>query len=132
MWELAIVEAKKLKMAATKEEISKLNIGTCDADSFRRCIYGQMTGTCESERAKELISLCCEKIYDARNSFIIAASKLNGRPFDETKFTKSKVRAWNYVSPIECLVLGRNAGREAVNVLIPFLKGETKKIVIPK
>ena len=48
------VELKHIKKHATKEEISNLNLEQFSPQLRDRCIYGQMTGECDSGRAKEL------------------------------------------------------------------------------
>lgn len=52
--QLAYEELKNLKEKATPEEIDKLDIELLDVERARECIYGLMTGRCDSERAKEL------------------------------------------------------------------------------
>lgn len=47
-------ELDNLKAKATKEEISMLNLENFDHNHYSRCIYGQMTGHCDSSRAKML------------------------------------------------------------------------------
>ncbi len=61
-------EIKMLKIHATKEELNKLNFKTFDPCKKNRCIYGQMTGQCNSERAKELIGKCCKIGFDSKKS----------------------------------------------------------------
>lgn len=52
---------QELRKLLTQEEKSKLNFSYLDYDSKERCIYGQTTGNCNSERAKELIKKACKK-----------------------------------------------------------------------
>ena len=47
-------EINHIKVIATAEEIAKLDFSTFTAYSGDLCIYGQMTGMCDSNRAKEL------------------------------------------------------------------------------
>jgi hypothetical protein len=47
-------ELDTIKTNATAEEIDKLDFNEFDHCSSRRCIYGQMTGKCDSKRAEEL------------------------------------------------------------------------------
>lgn len=51
-------EINNIKKHATPEEISKLDIDNLDPSSSYGCIYGLMTGNCNSDRAYELIKLC--------------------------------------------------------------------------
>jgi hypothetical protein len=52
-------ELDNIKAKATKEELSNLNIDRFNHNRNSRCIYGQMTGDCDSRRAMEL----APKIY---------------------------------------------------------------------
>ncbi len=59
------VELKHLKKHATKEEISNLNLKKFSSYLRDRCIYGQMTGECDSSRAKELyVKSYCKLPYN--------------------------------------------------------------------
>lgn len=49
-----ILEAKKLRKFATAEERARLDVVLLYAASAHHCIYGQLTGYCYSDRAKEL------------------------------------------------------------------------------
>lgn len=130
MWELAIEEAKKLRKYATDSEKKRLNKNEISPQLKSHCIYGKMTGHCESERAQDLIVRSCTKVYNTSCAMTDMSSvKLNGKPKVMEAFSG---RTFNYVSPIEFLILYENGGQEAINQIVPFIKGETKKIVIPK
>jgi hypothetical protein len=59
-------EAEALKIHATKEEREKLNFKDLFPESIYQCIYGQMTGSCSSIRAANLIESCaCRYVRDA-------------------------------------------------------------------
>lgn len=47
-------EIISLKKKATSEELCKLNFSTLAPSNTEKCIYGQMTGDCDSDRAREL------------------------------------------------------------------------------
>ena len=47
-------EINHIKVIATAEEIAKLDFSTFNVRHKELCIYGQMTGGCDSKRAKEL------------------------------------------------------------------------------
>jgi len=55
---LVISEATKLKEHATPKELEKLNPLTLKGSDSQQCPYGQMTGTCFSQRAEELVNKC--------------------------------------------------------------------------
>lgn len=48
-------EIDRIKSKATKEEISLLNFKSFNHYSSGSCIYGQMTGSCDSRRAEKLM-----------------------------------------------------------------------------
>lgn len=50
VWEL-----DEIKKNATKEEISKLNFKDFNHSIVFNCIYGQLTGVSNSDRAKEIV-----------------------------------------------------------------------------
>lgn len=47
-------ELENIKKNATPNEIARLNLETFDHSSHTLCIYGQMTGSCDTSRAREL------------------------------------------------------------------------------
>lgn len=52
-------ELDNLKLFATKEELAKLaKAEFINPQNRSKCIYGIMTGTCENERASELVNKC--------------------------------------------------------------------------
>lgn len=51
-------EAALLLKHATKEERARLNFFTLNGNDPERCIYGQMTYSCFSERSMKLMNLC--------------------------------------------------------------------------
>ena len=51
-------EAENLKKYALPRELAKLSFSKLFPWAYNKCIYGQMTGNCHSERAKELLSKC--------------------------------------------------------------------------
>lgn len=51
-------EAAKLKANAAPEELGNLDFERLSPLHVNQCIYGEMTGHCESQRALELLSKC--------------------------------------------------------------------------
>lgn len=96
---LVISEARLLKKLATPEEIARLDPYRLDGKSNTKCIYGMMTGSCKSERAKELIDACCTKVYVTKEGFnnSIEDSVLGDKP----KVAYADERIYFYSSPIE-------------------------------
>lgn len=126
---LVIKEATRLKKHATKEELSKLDFDTLHPDHWQRCIYGQMTGDCFSQRAYELILECAPRVYvaplsDSTSCGLEPDGKLNGKPHS---IKHHSVRGDYYFSPIERFIyLPGNKGK--TKKLISFLKGKTTKL----
>ena len=56
-------EINNIKNKATKEEKNRLNFEGFRHQYPENCIYGQMTGRCDSSRAEELTSKTLESIY---------------------------------------------------------------------
>lgn len=105
-------EATALKEHATAEELAKLDFSNLSANDVARCVYGQMTGYCDSERASILIMQCAPKLYNAL---------YDGQTHPIKDFETF------YWSPIEKYILGDDAKNAN---LIAFLKGERKDLVL--
>ena len=93
-------EINLLRIHATDEEKSRLNIDTFNGGYTDSCIYGQMTGNCCSERAKELIKLCVdmdEVIYNFR-------AINDGVPKTYERNIKEGVDSIVWTSPLEHLI----------------------------
>lgn len=113
-------EAKKLRKLATKEELRKLSFDDLNPSVSEECIYGQMTGHCNSKRSLLLIGSCCNRVYDWR---IKGGFKLNGSL--DTKKRESLV--WQY-SAIETFILQSENKKENNRILIDYLRGERKTL----
>lgn len=121
--ELVVKEATALKEKATKKELNNLDFGQLNPISSLNCVYGQMAGHCDSDRAIQLMKECCERVYergttDVWNSFI--GVKLNGSP-------QAKPRE-RWFSPIEVFIIQRDNEGENNKKLIDFLKGKTETL----
>ena len=70
--ELVKKEADNIKLYATPEEIAKLDERFVSGTNTERCVYGLMTGDCNSERAKELIAQCVQNVFicTPKNGFL--------------------------------------------------------------
>lgn len=120
---LVIEEAKNLKKNATKEELENLNFEELDPDWPVKCIYGQMTGSCNSERAVNLIVTCAKRVYHSNcSNGKTLSNKLNGSPVG--------LHRNKYWSPIEVFIINAkyNDSSEMNNKLIQYLKGERKTL----
>lgn len=117
-------EAKALREHATKEELGRLDFNNLDPNDKRYCIYGLMTGNCNSERAIELITKCCTRYFHNNDvmgnmsSFEIAAQRVNGGTCDLASARGLEIR---YFSSIETYIFFGDRKRN----LIAYLRGET-------
>lgn len=110
--QLVINEAVKLRENATSEELGRLDFGDLDPNNIYDCIYGQLTGNCESERAHDLFRLC-------------------SKPYSGVAYKYKRPTKKNLVgrgrSPIEFYIL-RESAKNAT--LIQFLRGERDTLTI--
>jgi hypothetical protein len=81
---MAMEECDKIKAYFTKEEIDDLNEDDFDPELITRCIYGLMTGSCNSDRVTEFIEKNIDKV-------ILTGG---GQVF----------RSYNYVTPLEEII----------------------------
>lgn len=118
-------EAENLRKYATKEELEKLDFDKLDSSDRTRCIYGQMTGNCFSQRSAELINNCAithfEELPDAVEEMIGYVIE------KELFFLQKRTDPWvpTSYSAIEayiCLPEAKNAN------LISYLRGETETL----
>lgn len=132
-------EIDSIKEYATSEEINKLNIHLFNPDDINNCIYGQLTESCESYRAKELMEKGCLKVFDVDSTFV------KNKSFEyiayKIKVNKNKRNIWNkkmkdtelqmyhrdydYLSALETYIMLDNANNENI---IEYLKGETQEL----
>ena len=126
---LVLNEAENLKKYATKSEISNLDFETLDPEKTHECIYGQMTGSCFSERSLDLIVLCSKRVYDRELNYkmrpadpVCAGLKLNGKPVRERR---GQFKEGTFFSPIEVFI---SKHPEKSAELISFIKGETDNL----
>lgn len=117
-------EAILLRNNITEEEREKLDYDTLDPNDFCSCIYGQMTGHCNSVRAIDLIKKCCTKIYKPSAS----TDKINGATLGGSPKGKSRGKDMfdiEYFSPIEVFIYKYKGSHKK---LVNFLKKETDKL----
>lgn len=56
-------EIEFLKTKLTQKERERLNFRTFNSNERGSCIYGQISGDCRNERAKDLIQECCKRVW---------------------------------------------------------------------
>lgn len=129
-----LTEANNIKQHATEVEKAYLDFNTLDPSKMDKCIYGQMTGNCDSTRSIELISKCaCRFIVDSGLTSIKAEGferiqrKVNGEVVEDLQF--KRLTSWSnyqaHFSAIEAYILlpeAKNAD------LIAFIKGESDTV----
>lgn len=97
--QLALQEIKNLWVHATKEELARLDHNAINPFSIDNCIYGQLTGDCDSGRAHELIRLCTWAIYKLDDDIRIT---VGFGPMEIERADLDMVyRAQNFLSPLE-------------------------------
>lgn len=116
---LVIKEIETIKKKATNEEIARLNFNVFDASRIDRCIYGQMTGNCDSARALKLMP----KKYDEIGFNDSSAYSKDYIQFEVQDFTKG-----NYFTALEKYLFMVKA--PVHRHIISYLKGRTKVLKI--
>lgn len=113
-------EAIHLRENATDEEKGKLDFDALRVSKNDRCIYGQMTGHCDSERAAELYKSKYNSVgtRSAENKGLTTFSELKELN-PEGEFEEHV--AW--FTPIEVYITMKGAKNKS---LIRFIKGEIK------
>lgn len=135
IWEV-INEAIALRQYATKEEREKLCFRLLNSMSQTNCIFGLMTGDCDSPRALELIQKCASRYvvdcnftaikYDGFNRI---KEHINGQYVENlsekrhNRFTNAEA----YYATIEAYILLPNAKNEN---LIAYLRGDIEELDI--
>jgi len=119
----AIKEIEALKLNATKKELAKLNFEDFDPTNMSQCIYGQITGSCESGRAKKLIKKGC-KIFIGWHSVtdVTQEAEIN---LSKTKKSRSYLCAYFYYSSLETFTFFTKKYNRNI---ISYLKGNTKNL----
>jgi hypothetical protein len=127
-------EAEALRIHATKEERGRLNTKQLDPENIHKCIYGLMTGNCNSERSAELIQQCtCRYVADSDltsirdEGFERIQNKVNGSTVEG--FIENRTRGFyvTHYSAIEAYILLPEAQNAS---LISYLRGETDTLTI--
>lgn len=118
--EQVTIEATALIKNTTPEERKKLDFSTLEPQRIDRCVYGQMTGDCNTNRAVSLMVMCAKKVYTAIPSSRVVGI-LNGSP--------KGLNRDRYWSPIEIFIAkDENQNNGNNQMLINFLKGKRKTL----
>lgn len=72
-------EAALLREHATKEERSRLDFRLLNAWDVSKCVYGQITGDCRSNRAEELLNKCATPVSKTLFKIVDGAYSFRGK-----------------------------------------------------
>lgn len=125
-------EIEMLREHTTEAEKSKLDFHLFNPHFKSKCIYGQLTGSCESVRAKELMDKCCIKVMNLKESYFLAYSPsvdderfvINGKYDGQTwgnYFDGLFIRSYSYMSALEAYIFTDNCDAKDV---MDYIKGE--------
>ena len=109
-------EIETIKEKATDEEKSKLDFAELDHDSRYSCIYGQMTGFCESFRAQELMP----KSYE---TFQVLGAPTN---LDDYYIQHQSTKEGTSVTALEKFLF--SSPSEVHKNIISYIKGEAEAL----
>lgn len=131
LFQLVKEESASLLKHASKTELSKLDINKVD-NSRSSCIYGQMTGHCNSRRAIQLIKECSSHVYNVVNRCELT---LNGSPKDKDRGNGIGIF---FFSPIETMLQEIDTRQQYypfkvtdnIRNLVNYLRGETDELVL--
>lgn len=131
-------EVESLKANATPEEVANLNIKTFDFDNQDNCIYGQMTGSCESVRAKELMDKACVRVTNVikwgmrDRTFEAFKDNINGEYTGQTwghdRTDGTYQRSYSHLSMVEYYISLDGSSPENI---MKYLKGEVETLELP-
>lgn len=119
---LAYEEILNLKKFAEKEEIENMNFYQLKVAHSDKCIYGQMTGSCESLRAIQLLKKCAVPVSD-RSLDATMDNELNAVYFSIGAMGGNR----KYYSALEVWIFKYNKSNEDI---IKFLKGEIETLIL--
>lgn len=125
-------EIDMLKKHATQKEKNNLDFSEFNPMYPNSCIYGQLTGACDSKRAKSLMNKSCIRVMHLKSGVV----ELLGKPFSKIKhkingkYTKQTwdpenttwgERCYQYLSSLEGYISLSNAKNKQI---IKYIKGE--------
>lgn len=132
-------EVKTLREIATELEISRLSLHGFNPTDSNKCIYGQMTGSCGSKRAKELMDKACiivangaienfqHATYAKAKKFINGKNEGQGWNDDGGSYDHHRSRNYEHASALEAYICLKDA---KVKNVISYLRGEKKRLVL--
>ena len=129
-------EVRMLKKHGTKEELSRMNLVCFNPLSSKQCVYGQMTGSCESERAEQLMNASCittfkeEAMNISGQNFNEFKNRINGKNKgqgwnDNGMYGDYEVRDYSHISVLEGYIQMKGA---KIEMIIDFLSGASNNL----
>lgn len=128
LYQDVLSEATSLRELATPPEKNNLNVYTIFPSNREKCVYGQMTGSCNSPRAIELMQKCCTQYFHNEDydltSLREVLSHVNGK---DSVVVAPRVRRHGiaYFSSIESYIIIKGA---KCAELLSYIKGETNEL----
>lgn len=134
-------EINQLKNNATKEELTRLDFSTLNPNKAPLCIYGQITGSCENKRTKELMNKSCIRVVHGelngedigltsglfatrtRETFRDIKKFINGS--NESQMWDEDDRNYSYLSSLETYILLKGAKNKHI---IDYLQGKVETL----
>ena len=116
---LALQEAEKLREYATPEQKARLNVYNFNPQREHACIYGLMTGSCETPEAHELARHCTTGLFDSE--VVSEAVSVSGSSLQEFYDGRRKRRERGYFTPLEVYIYDNY---EDGLQLLKYIKGE--------
>jgi len=117
------IELNNLRLNATDEEKSKLDINKLNASDSIMCIYGQMTGHCNSKRAIELTPKKYEFIINENDNFNLDDLLMDIKDISLIEDEQIYTALEKYLFLIDDKQRG---------IVIDFIKGDRKTIDVKK
>ena len=128
-------EAYNLKLMATTEELDRLDIDTLDPETKQSCIYGQMTGSCQSVRAYHLMNACAVSFTNSAGTKFVGGDefKSNWETYEtsiDMFYWQTRIynRTYTFYSPVEVYILEHEGNPIVLKALVDYLKGNTDKL----
>lgn len=122
-----LTEATALRDLSTPEEKEKLDYIRLLPSNREKCIYGLMTGSCNSPRAIELMQKCCPQYFHNEtnlDTIDLVLAHVDGKDSEEVSHRSGSTVIYRF-SSIEAYILIDDTNRSG---LIDYIKGETSAV----
>jgi hypothetical protein len=121
-----IAEVVALKQHATFEGVARLDLKTLNPLCERRCLYGQMTGSCLNGRAQDLIMACCVRALGTSYYLpAIGTDWLDPQSRASVAASKRDIGSIDYLSALEAYIHLADAKTAEI---IDYLTGATETL----